>query len=795
LSLSAGGAISGTPTAAGSANFTVKVTDSAAASATAALPLTINPPGLGITTSSLPGGTVGSAYSQTLAASGGSPPYAWSLASGSLPNGLTLSPAGTIAGAPGAIGTFVFSPQVADSAGNKATSTLFIQVQAPPLQITTTSLPDSTVGANYTQALTATGGSPPLSWSVATGSLPAGLALDSGGAIRGVPKAAGSFGFTLQVADNLRLSTSMSYTVTINPAVAVETKSLADALIGSAYAQPLRASGGTPPYTWSITAGFLPAGIKLDSNGLSGTPTQVGSFSFTLRAVDSVGAFAERQFQITTAAGLIITTAPTLTPATAGLQYTQPLDAAGGRPPYIWSISSGGLPAGITLDASTGAIGGVPTAAGTFQFTVNVSDSLARTASKPFSLTVAAALVISSAPNLPGGTTGTPYTQTLAAGGGTPPYVWSITAGGLPAGLSFDAATAVISGTPTAGGAFNFTVQVMDANSVTASKPFTLAVASNLSITTAAALPAAVAGSPYTRSLSAVGGVAPYLWTITAGSLPPGMALDAAGATISGTPSASGAFAFTLQVTDAGGSSATQDFTLSVTLPPLPSLSIDGLPDPANAADQPSFSVSLATPYPVQLTGQIVITFTPDAMTPADDASIQFATGGRTVNFTIPAGGTSAIFSIGQMALQTGTVSGAITLTLSAQSAAGEVTATAARTMHVPRAVPVMRAVQLVHTPTGFELHITGYSTPRQLTRAAVQLTPAAGSDLQTTQLTIPLADLADAWYQSSSSGRFGSQFTLVLPFTIQGNAAGIDSVGVSLANDQGSATSVTSKF
>ena len=149
-----------------------------------------------------------------------------------------------------------------------------------------------------------------------------------------------------------------------------------------------------------MTSGALPDGINLDSSGgsLRGTPTVVGSFSFTLRAVDSVYAFAERQFQITTAAGLIITTAPVLAPATVGLQYGQSLDAAGGRPPYVWSISSGGLPAGVTLNTATGALGGLPSAAGSFQFTVDVSDSLARKTSKQFSLPVAAALVIPSAP-------------------------------------------------------------------------------------------------------------------------------------------------------------------------------------------------------------------------------------------------------------------------------------------------------------------------------------------------------------------------------------------------------------
>jgi hypothetical protein len=694
-------------------------------------------------------------------------------------------------------GIFGFSVQVADSAGTKTARTLALQIQPAAIQITTASLPASTVGAGYGQALTAAGGSPPLSWSLSSGSLPPGLLLDPTGAIRGTPKTAGSYSFSIQVADNAGASATMGYAITINGAVSIETNSLADALIGAPYSQQLQAAGGTPPYSWTLSAGALPDGIKLDSSGgsLSGTPTVVGSFSFTVRAVDSVLAFADRQFQISTTAGLIITSAPVLAPATVGLQYSQALDAAGGRPPYVWSISSGGLPAGVTLNTATGALGGVPSAAGPFQFTVDVSDSLARKATKQFSLRVAAALVISSAPGLPPATTGASYSQALAVTGGTPPYLWSITSGGLPAGLSFDAGTAAISGVPTLGGSFTFAAQVMDTNSVTASKQFTLAVTSNLTITTASPLPDATAGSPYTRSLSAAGGVPPYVWTVKTGSLPPGLALDPASNAIAGTPTANGAFAFTLQVADASGGSATGNFTLVVSLPPLPSVSMDGLPDPANAAAQPAFRISLPTAYPVQLTGQIVLTFTPDADVPVDDPAVQFATGGRTLNFTIPAGDTTAAFSTSQMALQTGTVAGTITLNLGLQSASGEVTATSTRTVHVPRAAPVTRTLRVVHTAGGFELHITAYATPRQLTQAVVQFTPSAGSSLQTTQLTIALTDLAANWYQSAASSQFGSQFTLVLPFTIQGNAAGIDSVGVSLVNNQGSSAAVTAKF
>ena len=145
-----------------------------------------------------------------------------------------------------------------------------------------------------------------------------------------------------------------------------------------------------------------------------------------------------------------------------------------------------------------------------------------------------------------------------------------------------------------------------------------------------------------------------------------------------------------------------------MSLPPLPSVSMDGCPTRANAADQPAFSVSLATAYPVQLTGQIVATFAADAEIAIDDAAIQFPTGGRTVNFTIPAGSTTAVFSTSQMALQTGTVAGTITLNLSLQSATGEVTATSTSTLRVLSCRSGHATLQVVHTAGGFELHLTG---------------------------------------------------------------------------------------
>jgi len=276
---------------------------------------------------------------------------------------------------------------------------------------------------------------------------------------------------------------------------------------------------------------------------------------------------------------------------------------------------------------------------------VDVSASLEQKASKQFSLTIATRLLISTEPQLQPATAGSSYSQSVTASGGTPPYLWSITSGGLPPGLSFDPTSSTISGVPTRAGSFTFDVQVIDKNSVTVAKEFTIGVTSTLVITTTSALPDGLAGSPYAVALGVTGGAAPYTWTVAGGALPPGLTIDSTANSVSGTPVGVGSFSFTLQVMDASGGLASVDCTLSVALPPAPSVSLDGLPDTVNPADQPSFKVSLATAYPIQLTGQVVMTFTPDAVVPMDDSSVQFATGGRTARFTIPAGSTTAVFS------------------------------------------------------------------------------------------------------------------------------------------------------
>lgn len=160
---------------------------------------------IAISTASLPSGTVGTAYSATLQASGGTTPYSWSVSTGSLPAGLSLNASsGAISGTPTASGTSNFTAQVKDGSNNTSTKSLSIAVSAAAqaLAITTTSVPDGSTNTAYSAFLYAGGGKTPYTWSISGGALPAGLTLSAGGDITGVPTAAGNSSFTAKVTDS-----------------------------------------------------------------------------------------------------------------------------------------------------------------------------------------------------------------------------------------------------------------------------------------------------------------------------------------------------------------------------------------------------------------------------------------------------------------------------------------------------------------------------------------------------------------------------------------------------------------
>jgi len=625
LTLASNGAITGTPTAAGTASFTLKATDANGASATVPLsiavasalsiPTTGLPAGPG-GSFALPGGTVGVVYSTALTATGGTGTITWSLNGGALPAGLTLASNGAITGTPTAAGTASFTLKATDANGASATVPLSIAI-ASPLSIPTTGLPagpggsfalqGGTVGVVYSAALTATGGTGTITWSLNGGALPAGLTLASNGAITGTPTAAGTGSFTLKATDANGASASVPLSIAIASALSIPTTglpagpggsfALPGGTVGVVYSAALTATGGTGTITWSLNGGALPAGLTLASNGaIAGTPTAAGTASFTLKATDANGASATVPLSIAIASPLSIPTTGlpagpggsfALPGGTVGVVYSASLTATGGTGTITWSRVTGNLPAGLAL-AANGTITGTPTAAGTASFTLKATDTTGASATVPLSIVIAGSLSIPTTglpagPGgsfaLPGGTVGVAYSASLTATGGTGTITWSRITGNLPAGLSL-ASTGTVSGTPTTTGTSIFTLRATDARGASATVALSIAITTTPLRITTTALPGGRVGTPYSFTLSAVGGVQPYTWRAN-GGLPRGLSLSTAGV-ISGTPIAYQATNFvTLSVTDAVGRSALQSMTLPIsqlafTTTTLPTGYLDG---------------------------------------------------------------------------------------------------------------------------------------------------------------------------------------------------------------------------
>lgn len=359
-----------------------------------------------------------------------------------------------------------------------------VQVSAATLAVSTSSLPAAEVSDPYSHVLAATGGTSPYVWSIQSGTLPAGLSLNSAtGQISGTPTTQGIANVTVQVTDADLDTATRVLSVVVHPAVSVST-SLPGGQVGSAYTGTLASTGGVGAFAWDISAGSLPAGLVLNSSTgvISGTPTTAAVSAFTARVTDALGVQATQALSITVvpASTLQVTTA-TLGGGSVGAAYSQALSASGGSAPYTWSIASGGLAPGLTLNTSTGALTGAPTMAGEYTFTAMVTDSASATASRSYTIAVSPLTVATA--SLPQGEVGEAYSVTLDADGGSTPYVWAVIAGGLPAGMTLNPATGAITGTPTAVGVWGLVVRVTDANDATALKLLSIAVVSELDAT------------------------------------------------------------------------------------------------------------------------------------------------------------------------------------------------------------------------------------------------------------------------------------------------------------------------
>ncbi len=306
LSLASNGTISGTGVSTGTSTFTVRVTDAASLTSTQTLSMEMIPQ-LAITTTTLPSGKVGVPYSAPLTAIGGYYPYTWTLISGTLPAGLTLFGAdGVISGTPLTAGTTSFTLRATDGASPPAAQALTLTITGGALTITTTNLPAGIVGNSYTQYLAGSGGKPPYSWSLASGSLPPGLSLSNNGTdgagavIMGTLTTVGNFNFTVRLADSAATFATQPYALPVETQLNINAdSSLPFARQGTFYSQTLTATGGTPPYSWSMSPAAS-AGLSLSTAGvISGMPTTAGDQFLLVTVTDANAISSVRSFTLT----------------------------------------------------------------------------------------------------------------------------------------------------------------------------------------------------------------------------------------------------------------------------------------------------------------------------------------------------------------------------------------------------------------------------------------------------------------------------------------------------------------
>ena len=793
------------------------------------------------TTCPLDTGEVGVPYSVQLTASGGLAPYTW-IIDQTLPKGMTFTNGSngttpSIGGTPQvAVTNFAFTLTAQDNNGTTtrtqcsfsiapaldfAFPTLVdarIHTPYPPPPLPSANCPCGSICPNPPAQLASSGGIPPYTYTLASGSLPPGLTLGSDGLISGSPTSTSATAYPFSVVlQDAKTRITHSAAISVRNAVTITTpRTLPVGVVGQAYTAKLVAELGTPPYTWLIFQGSTPDGLKLDPNTgvITGAPTSpTSNNAFCPRVTDNLGVTDISVFSIlVNQTSLTVTAGITLPTAYVGAAYHgPPLTATGGIGPYTWSIAKGTLPSGLTLNPNTGQIAGTPdppatfdaaTRTATYPITVQVKDAQNTTATQDLSIAVRLGPLVTTT-SLPLATIGKAYNFTLAASQGVQPFTWALTADSdqlRDVGLDLNPSTGQITGTPFGvPGTRNLKVVVTGQDTAATIAPFTLTL-TNLALTTDSSLPDGFPGEPYSVKLAATGGTGKYTWA-QAGIFPPGLTLSSDGI-ISGTPATVSLYNFTVNLSD-GNVTVPIGLTLSIKLRPIVPV-ITGLSSSVTPAGQPQVKVSIPNSYAVNITGTLTMAFQATTQTATDDPSTQFATGGRTASFTIPAGQMDAVFGSNPfIVLQTGTMAANLTFTATFNAAGAPLIPNASITLtsSIQAQSPVVSTPPTINmSPTtpgaDFEVTVTGYSTTREMTDASFAFTPKSNFNLTSGAVTIANFGAAAAgFWASSASANSGGTFIFIQPFKVTGDKTGIGTVTVTLKNTAGTSATATANF
>jgi Putative Ig domain/Beta-propeller repeat len=343
--------------------------------------------------------------------------------------------------------------------------------------------------------------------------------------------------------------------------LAIATTGLADRTVGAEVSDSLVGAGGLTPYAWSVTAGSLPDGLILSEAGtISGTPTTSTTAVFTVQLHDRTGVRVEKELALTIneVPEIVSTSLPDWT---IDRPFDNAINVSGGSGALAWEITAGTLPDGIAL-GSTGVLTGTPTKAGSWSFSVRVTDAAEATASRSLAIVVHPWPLITTT-TLPAWTASVAFPEPIQASDGTLPYAWSIVSGTPPFPSGIEADTGRMKGMPGSAAVYEFEVRLTDAAGATDTRSFSMTIHAFPRILTRT-LPFAAAGRPFDLKLAVTGGTPPVGFLVGSGSLPSGLTLDETSGALEGKPATAGSYAFEGVLRDAVGAEAVRPLQLTV---------------------------------------------------------------------------------------------------------------------------------------------------------------------------------------------------------------------------------------